>query len=78
MDGLDLVEEEDQCTHMVGMDDELDPQDRLGECLWPPACCTAATIRAWYARMFNLLTSWTRCQIFPLVLISSICRRVPV
>lgn len=36
MDGLDLVEEEDQCTHMVGMDDELDPQDRLGE--W--ATCT--------------------------------------
>lgn len=37
MDGLDLVEEEDQCTHMVGMDDELDPQDRLGEWVWPPA-----------------------------------------
>ena len=43
-DGLDLVEEEDQCTHMVGMDDELDPQDRLGTQQCPPAQCMATKL----------------------------------
>lgn len=31
-DGLDLVDEEDQFTHMLPLDDEYDPEDLLSEC----------------------------------------------
>lgn len=30
-DGLDLVDEEDQFTHMLPLDDEYDPEDLLSE-----------------------------------------------
>lgn len=30
-DGLDLVDEEDQFTHMLPLDDEYDPEDILSE-----------------------------------------------
>lgn len=33
-DGLDLVDEEDQFTHMLPLDDEYDPEDLLSESRW--------------------------------------------
>lgn len=55
MEGLDLVEEEDQCTHMVGMDDELDPQDRLGEFTTSALCLAGAVTKCLHTGMFHLL-----------------------
>jgi len=54
VEGLDLVEEEDQCTHMVGMDDELDPQDRLGEFATGALRLAGAATKCLDTRMFHL------------------------
>ena len=29
---LDLIEEEDQCTHMLTLDEAVDPEDALSKC----------------------------------------------
>ena len=34
-EGLDLVQEEDQITHQISLDDELQVQESLRECLFP-------------------------------------------
>ena len=47
------MEEEDQCTHMVGMDDELDPQDRLGEFATGALRLAGAATKCLDTRMFH-------------------------
>ena len=36
-DGLDLVEESDQITHLVSLDDEIDPQSKIDVFQYDPA-----------------------------------------
>jgi pre-mRNA-splicing factor CWC22 len=49
-EGLDLVEEDDQITHQISLDDELQIQEGLSKC---PCCCVIQHVLTLYLDVFK-------------------------
>lgn len=58
LDGLDLVEEDDQFTHMLPLEDDYNPEDVLSK---PRVCEAGGGTPAYQCRKLTLLVYFLRC-----------------